>query len=103
MTNREIEKDYEKNTGVVIAEAFGELNPMHIPALLMRNHGPFTWGKNAWQSVFHASVLEEIAQMSYQLFSLQDKPESMPQALLDKHFLRKHGENAYYGQNKADS
>lgn len=100
MTNEEIEGEYEKNTGLVIIETFKERNIKadQVPAVLVANHGPFTFGKDAGDSVFHSVVLEEVAFMDWHLESL-GKKDSMSQDLLDKHYLRKHGENSYYGQN----
>lgn len=100
MTKEEIEGEYEKNTGLVIIETFKERNikANEVPAVLVANHGPFTFGKNAGDSVFHSVVLEEVAFMDWHLESL-GKKDSMSQNLLDKHYLRKHGENSYYGQN----
>lgn len=100
MTKEEIEGEYEKNTGLVIIETFEERNIKadQVPAVLVANHGPFTFGKNAGDSVFHSVVLEEVAFMDWHLESL-GKKDSMSQNLLDKHYLRKHGENSYYGQN----
>lgn len=100
MTKEEIEGEYEKNTGLVIIETFKERNIKadEVPAVLVANHGPFTFGKNAGDSVFHSVVLEEVAFMDWHLESL-GKKDSMSQNLLDKHYLRKHGENSYYGQN----
>lgn len=100
MTKEEIEGEYEKNTGLVIIETFKERNikANEVPAVLVANHGPFTFGKNAGDSVFHSVVLEEVAFMDWHLKSL-GKKDSMSQNLLDKHYLRKHGENSYYGQN----
>lgn len=100
MTKDEIEKDYEKNTGSVIIECFEEnkISPKDIPAVLVANHGPFCFGKDAKDSVFHSVVLEEVAFMNWHLCAI-NKNESMSKDLLDKHYLRKHGENAYYGQN----
>lgn len=100
MTSEEIAEEYEKETGKVIVETFEGQNPMAIPAVLVKEHGPFTWGKDAKSAVYHATVLEEIANMNYltlQLNSIKDK-EPMQKVLLDKHYLRKHGANAYYGQ-----
>ena len=98
LTPEETEEAYEANTGKVIIEAFEGINPVHTPAVLTRGHGPFTWGKNAMQSVEHAVILEEVAKMG--LWSLQLNPEltALPAHISDKHFLRKHGPNAYYGQ-----
>lgn len=100
MTKEEIEGEYEKNTGLVIIETFKERNIKadQVPAVLVANHGPFTFGKDAEDSVFHSVVLEEVAFMDWHLESL-GKKDSMSQDLLDKHYLRKHGENSYYGQN----
>lgn len=100
MTKEEIEGEYEKNTGLVIIETFKEKNIKadQIPAVLVANHGPFTFGTDAEDSVFHSVVLEEVAFMGWHLESL-DKHDSMSQDLLDKHYLRKHGENSYYGQD----
>lgn len=100
MTKEEIEGEYEKNTGLVIIETFKERNVKadQVPAVLVANHGPFTFGKDAGDSVFHSVVLEEVAFMDWHLESL-GKKDSMSQDLLDKHYLRKHGENSYYGQN----
>lgn len=99
MTPEEIGGEYEKETGVVIAEAFEGIDPMTIPAVLVKNHGPFTWGKDAMEAVHNAVVLEEVAFMNYHAASINPSAGAMPQALLDRHYLRKHGKNAYYGQN----
>lgn len=97
MTKEEIEGEYELETGRVIVETFKNLNPEQIPGVLVNNHGPFSWGANAGNAVHNAVVLEEVAKMTFR--SLQLNPSTtMDQALLDKHFLRKHGKNAYYGQ-----
>lgn len=97
MTPEEIGGQYELNTGKVIVERFKEINPDHMPAVLINSHGPFTWGKNAHEAVHNAVVLEELAVMAFYTESLGNNVP-MPSELLDKHFLRKHGENAYYGQ-----
>jgi len=100
MTDDEIHGEYEYQTGEVIIETFGkrDLNPLHVPAVLVHSHGPFAWGKDAADAVHNAVVLEECACMG--LFSRQLAPQlpEMQSALLDKHYLRKHGANAYYGQ-----
>lgn len=100
MTDDEINGEYEYQTGEVIIETFGkrDLNPLHVPAVLVHSHGPFAWGKDAADAVHNAVVLEECACMG--LFSRQLAPQlpEMQSALLDKHYLRKHGANAYYGQ-----
>lgn len=98
MTPEEIESAYEANTGAVIVEIFGGLNPDHIPAVLVKNHAPFTWGQSAGEAVHNSVVLEEVAMMAVQCRNLNQAIKPMPQVLLDKHFLRKHGAEAYYGQ-----
>lgn len=98
MTDEEINSQYEENTGHVIVETFRSLNPDFVPAVLVKNHGPFTWGKTPGEAVHNSVVLEEIAMMAINSLILNPQIKSMPQALLDKHFLRKHGKNAYYGQ-----
>lgn len=87
-------------TGNVIIEAFKDKDPTEIPAVLVKNHGPFVWGKDAMEAVHNAVVLEEIAFMNYHAISLNPSAERIPQELLDKHYLRKHGNDAYYGQDK---
>lgn len=103
LTQAEINNGYELSTGEVIAETFQErsLNPMHVPAVICRNHGPFTWGKDAAQAVYHAVVLEEVARMAMLTEQVSPKADPAPDRILDKHFLRKHGPNAYYGQKGA--
>ncbi|MCD7858780.1 MAG: L-ribulose-5-phosphate 4-epimerase [Firmicutes bacterium] len=100
LTEAEIAADYERSTGDVIVETFRSrgIDPRFVPAVICRSHGPFTWGKDAAQAVYHSVVLEEVAKMA--LFTEQICPGagSAPQHILDKHFLRKHGPNAYYGQ-----
>lgn len=99
MTPEEIAGEYEAETGNVIVERFQDLDPVDVPAVLVHSHGPFAWGKNCGEAVYHAAVLEEVAMMAAQTERLMGGPgESMQQALLDKHYLRKHGKNAYYGQ-----
>ncbi len=98
MTPEEINGEYEKETGKVIIEAFEGKDPMSIPAVLVKSHGPFAWGKNAGEAVYHAVVLEEIAFMNSQALSINPGAGRMQQELLDRHYLRKHGANAYYGQ-----
>jgi L-ribulose-5-phosphate 4-epimerase len=99
MSDSEIDGDYEKETGNVIVEAFGGINPMDTPGVLVKNHGPFTWGKDADEAVYHSVVLEQVAKMAY--VSLSINPSlSIEGALIEKHYLRKHGPNAYYGQEK---
>ncbi len=100
LTAQEIEEDYETNTGKVIIETFKErgIEPKFVPAVVCRNHGPFTWGKDAAQAVYHAVVLEEVAKMAWLTEQLNHHVQRAPQYIQDKHFLRKHGPNAYYGQ-----
>jgi L-ribulose-5-phosphate 4-epimerase len=100
LSREEIQGEYEEETGNVIVEKFQQLNPIHVPGVIVANHGPFTWGKDAHDAVYHAVVLEEVAKMALHTCSMNPAIEAMDQTLLDKHFLRKHGENAYYGQNK---
>ncbi len=102
LTPEEIDEDYELNTGKVIAETFNErgINPTYVPAVICRNHGPFTWGKDAAQAVYHAVVLEEVAKMALYTEMINPKVGCAPQCIQDKHFSRKHGPNAYYGQSK---
>lgn len=98
MTPDEINGKYEKETGTVIIEAFKGIDPLTIPAVLVKSHGPFTWGKTAAEAVHNAVVLEEAAFMNYHAMSINPQIRAMQQELLDRHYLRKHGENAYYGQ-----
>ncbi|WP_422448763.1 L-ribulose-5-phosphate 4-epimerase [Thermoanaerobacterium sp. DL9XJH110] len=98
MTAQEIEIDYEKHTGDVIVETFRGKDPSQMPGVLVSNHGPFAWGKDPLDAVHHAAVMEEVARMAFQTYLLKPEIEAMDEALLDKHFLRKHGANAYYGQ-----
>ena len=101
LTKEEIESAYEKNTGLVIIETYKnrKLDPVSVPAVLCKNHGAFTWGKNAEEAVHNAVVLEEIAKMGLQTEMLNKNVMEAPQELQDKHYFRKHGSNAYYGQN----
>ncbi len=98
LTAEEIQGEYELRTGEVIVETFLGRNPSHMPGVLVNNHGPFTWGKDAQEAVHNSVVLEEVAMMAYTACSLTPGIKSIDQVLLDKHFLRKHGANAYYGQ-----
>ena len=99
MTPAEIAGAYEEETGNVIVEIFANKNPAQIPAVLVHSHGPFTWGKDAAEAVHNAAVLEEVAFMNFHSLQLNPDQTRMQQELLDKHYLRKHGKNAYYGQN----
>ena len=98
MTPQEIAGEYELETGKVITETFRDKSPDDIPAVLVHSHGPFTWGKNAENAVHNAVVLEELAFMAWHNRMLDENLPPMQQELLDKHYLRKHGKNAYYGQ-----
>lgn len=102
MTPEEIQSAYEYNTGIVAVERFQKygIDPDHVPAVLVKNHGPFTWGTDAMNAVHNAVVLEEIAMMAFHTEMLVPGVQAMPQVLLDKHFLRKHGPGAYYGQKQ---
>ena len=97
LTKEEIEEDYEINTGKVIVEKLGKTDPMTVPSVLVSGHGPFCWGKDAENAVYNAVALEEIAKMAF-FTVLLGKTEPIDQFLLDKHFKRKHGKDAYYGQ-----
>lgn len=111
MSVSQINGKYEEETGNVIVKTFAKLNPVHTPAVLVKNHGPFAWGKDAAEAVYHAKVLEEVAKMNYlaetlygvkgtsKCLTMGAKP-TIRKALIEKHFSRKHGPNAYYGQKK---
>lgn len=98
LTREDIEGDYEKNTGLLIAEYFKDKEYMAVPACLCKNHGPFAWGKDAMEAVHNAVVLEEVAKMAACCELINPKVQPAPQELQDKHYLRKHGASAYYGQ-----
>ncbi|MFD0682759.1 MULTISPECIES: L-ribulose-5-phosphate 4-epimerase [unclassified Paenibacillus] len=98
MTEAEIKGAYELETGNVIVETFKDLDPTQIPGVLVNCHAPFNWGKNPHDAVHNAVVLEEVAKIALNTFNLNPAIEPMDQTLLDRHFLRKHGANAYYGQ-----
>ena len=102
LTHQELDEDYERNTGMTIVETFRErrIDPMAVPAVLCYSHGPFTWGKDADQAVYHSVVLEECAKMGIFTRILNPNAAPAPQRMQDKHYLRKHGPNAYYGQKK---
>lgn len=101
LTEKEVIEDYEANTGRVIVQEFKErvISPTYIPGVICRNHGPFTWGKDAIQAVYHSVVLEEIAKMAIYTRLISPNSKPAPRYILEKHFKRKHGPNAYYGQN----
>lgn len=100
LTKKEIDEDYEGNTGNVIVETFVSraIDPQYVPGVICHSHGPFTWGRDAAQAVYHAVVLEEVAKMALLTLSIDPNASPASQDILDKHFLRKHGKNAYYGQ-----
>ncbi|HZH50855.1 MAG TPA: L-ribulose-5-phosphate 4-epimerase [Microvirga sp.] len=98
LTPQEIEQDYVRATGVAIAECFGNRDPMEAPAALVADHGPFCWGKSPEDAVHNAVVLETIARMAMYTLSLQPERSGISQALLDRHYFRKHGQTATYGQ-----
>lgn len=98
----EVEDGYEANTGRVIVETFKDLNPVAVPGVLVQNHGPFTWGDDPGEAVYNSVVLEEIARMAYYTCAMSPGTGSIADFLLDKHYLRKHGEDAYYGQRKEE-
>ena len=99
MSRPQVEGEYELETGNVIVERFKGLNPVHTPGVLVKNHGPFTWGKDAFEAVHNAVVLEQVAKMAFISFSVNPSLTMNP-LLVEKHFSRKHGPNAYYGQKK---
>lgn len=100
LTAKEIDEAYEKNTGAIIIEEFQRRDYEATPAVLCKNHGPFCWGKDAHAAVYHAVVLEEVAKMAARCEALNSEVLPAPQVLQDKHYYRKHGANAYYGQTK---
>ena len=102
LTPEEIRGDYERDTGALIAETFRVKDPDAIPGVLVHSHGPFVWGADPMEAVHNAVVLEEIACMNFHTLQLESNIPDMQQELLDKHYLRKHGSNAYYGQIKRD-
>ena len=98
LTEEEIENEYEKNTGKVICETFEKVDYKAVPAVLVKNHGPFTWGESCEKAVENAITLEEVAKMAINTRIINPKSNRVDQFLLDKHYFRKHGKNAYYGQ-----
>lgn len=98
MTDEEIRGEYEKETGKVIVETFRDIDPAAVPGVLVYSHGPFVWGKDPMNAVHNSVVMEECAFMDYHAMMLDPDHRDMQQTLLDKHYLRKHGINAYYGQ-----
>lgn len=102
LTKEEVDGDYELNTGKVIVERFKELDYNAMPGVVVKNHGPFTWGNSIEKAVENAITLEEVAKMALFTIQINNNAEPVKQYLLDKHYLRKHGKNAYYGQIKKD-
>lgn len=102
LTGEEIESAYEENTGHLIVNEFRRMGmePLAVPAVLCKNHGPFAWGKDAHEAVHNAVVLEEVAKMAYRAETINPRIQPAPQCLQDKHYFRKHGANAYYGQEE---
>ncbi|HWT26901.1 MAG TPA: L-ribulose-5-phosphate 4-epimerase [Mobilitalea sp.] len=102
LTEAEIKDAYELNTGNVIVETIGDTDPMAIPGILVKNHGPFAWGKTPAGAVYNTVVLDKVAEIAYNTMTLNPIVERVSQYLLDKHYFRKHGANAYYGQGNED-
>jgi len=98
MTAEEINGQYEKETGNVIVETFKDIDPLFVSGALVNEHGPFSWGTSPEDAVYHAVVMEQVAKMAFNTIKLKGNRDTMNKVLLDKHFLRKHGKNAYYGQ-----
>lgn len=102
LSDQEIQNNYEYNTGKVIVETIGDNDPVAIPGIIVKEHGPFSWGKDAAQAVHNAVVMEVVADMALQTLQINAQVDHINQALLDKHYLRKHGANAYYGQSSSN-
>ena len=102
LSEEEIRTDYERNVGKVIVDTLVKrnINPTYVPGILVNQHGPFTWGKNAFESVFHSVILETVAEMALKTLIINPESKEIDKFLLEKHFLRKHGPRAYYGQAK---
>lgn len=100
LTRQEVESEYEKNTGIVIAQALGDSDPLHMPGIVVCQHGPFCWGKDAAEAVHNAVVMEEVARMAWIARALNPNLRPIDGYLMDKHFSRKHGPDAYYGQRR---
>ena len=100
MSARRIEGDYEVETGREIVERFDDLSPEQVPMVLVAGHGPFTWGKDPGESVYHSAILEQLAHMAAITIAVNPSIDPIPRPLLDRHFLRKHGADAYYGQSR---
>ncbi|MCR4439754.1 MAG: L-ribulose-5-phosphate 4-epimerase [bacterium] len=101
LTADEVEREYERATGLAIVEAFAQIAPLEMPAVLVAGHGPFTWGENPMEAVNNSLVLERVAQMAFHTILLNARVGNLPDHILHKHFQRKHGPEAYYGQKKA--
>ena len=99
LSAQEIQSDYEANTGKAIVKRFARLDPLEMPAVLVAGHGPFTWGASAAEAAHHAVILEEVARMALETVALEADARALSRVLLDKHFFRKHGQNASYGQS----
>jgi L-ribulose-5-phosphate 4-epimerase len=102
LTKKEVERGYEENTGKVIVELFARIDPAAVPAVLVAGHGPFVWGKTPAEAVANALVLEQTAQTALGTLTLRPGGRALPGYILEKHFMRKHGPRAYYGQRKGD-
>lgn len=98
LNDEEVDGDYERNTGAAICRAFQNIDPESVPAVLARGHGPFCWGPDATTAAHNAVILEAVARMAFYTVALAEECRPLPHALQDKHFLRKHGSKAYYGQ-----
>lgn len=98
LTVEEINENYEKNTGKVIIETIGDKDPMEVPGIVVKNHGPFAWGTSPANAVYNSVVMDKVAEMAHHTLMLNPQVAGAPQYLLDKHYFRKHGANAYYGQ-----
>lgn len=99
LTKEQVNGDYELETGIQITDAYRDRDPLAAPMVIVAGHAPFTWGKDAAQSVYHAALLEEIARMAYLTRTLDPNASPLQQTILNKHYLRKHGKDAYYGQS----
>jgi L-ribulose-5-phosphate 4-epimerase len=99
LRQEEVETDYERNTGLVIVEAFGDRSPAEVPAILVANHGPFTWGDTPEAAIENAAVLEYVARLDWRIRTMAPDAPRPEACLIDRHFLRKHGPKAYYGQS----
>jgi len=98
LTDEQVNGDYELETGIQITDAYKKRDPKAAPMVIVAGHAPFTWGKDAAQSVYHAALLEEIARMAYLTRTLDQSAAALKRSVMDKHYLRKHGKDAYYGQ-----